>query len=315
MFESETHATFWDHLDQLRKTFIYSLLIIACGVLVSFFFYAPCIRFLVKPLTELSHGESSNRHLSHFTYEKKRLKNLGSDKQFYTLSSSEKVVYASDGVIAISSLSYEIPAGDFLDIEKERESMPLILFSPIEGMVTALKVSLVMGVIGTAPLWGLCLFRFIAPALSFSVKQVVLPFFFMSIGFIGLGSYFAYTWTIPIANGYLWNFNAQLGQNFWGLSHYLSYTLLLMIANAVAFEGFVILLFLIHFGVFSSAVLSAKRRHFIVLAFILGALLTPPDVFTQFLLAIPLIFLYECAILYARAREYFQELKLDKIWV
>jgi sec-independent protein translocase protein TatC len=112
--------------------------------------------------------------------------------------------------------------------------------------------------------------------------------------------------TIPAANSYLLLFNANLGLNLWTLSNYLDYTFLLLIGNGIAFEIGLILLFLVHLGVVSAEFLASKRRHFIVIAFILAALLTPPEVMSQILLAIPLIGLFEASIFYAKLRGYFK---------
>ena len=86
------------------------------------------------------------------------------------------------------------------------------------------------------------------------------------------------------------------------LTHYLDYTIFLLLANGLAFELCVLGLFAVHLGLVTAEGLLAKRRVAIVGAFILGALLTPPDVLTQIMLAIPLIVLYEGIILYARLK-------------
>ena len=105
--------------------------------------------------------------------------------------------------------------------------------------------------------------------------------------------------TLPIANDYLSLFNSSIGQNAWTLDHYVNYVLCLCLGHAIAAELSVLLLVLVHFGLLSAEWLIAKRRVMIVGAFILGALLTPPDVLTQLLLAFPLIGIYEIAICYA----------------
>jgi len=119
-----------------------------------------------------------------------------------------------------------------------------------------------------------------------------------------LGGSFAYLITIPIANDYLLLFNQDIGTNFWSLSSYLDYTVILMIGNAISFECAVIGIFLVQQNILSSDTLIRKRRYFIVGAFILGAILTPPDVLTQAMLAIPLMILYELIILYAKFKSY-----------
>ena len=142
--------------------------------------------------------------------------------------------------------------------------------------------------------------KFFAPALDEVGQKALIPFVLISEIFLFMGAFFAYFITIPIANRYLFNFNETLGTNLWTLSHYLDYTLLLLVGNALAFELTVIGFFLVHFQLMDYLFLKDKRRYMIVLAFILGAFLTPPDVITQILLAVPLIGLYELMVLYAK---------------
>ena len=112
----------------------------------------------------------------------------------------------------------------------------------------------------------------------------------------------AYFITLPIANQYLSLFNSAIGQNSWTLALYVNYVLFLCMGHAIAAELALLLLILVHFRCLSAEWLISKRRHMIVAAFILGALLTPPDVLTQLLMAIPLIGIYELAIWYAKFR-------------
>src|SRR5204863_41436 len=110
--------------------------------------------------------------------------------------------------------------------------------------------------------------------------------------------------TLPLANQYLFLFNNSIGQNAWTLIHYVQYVLFLCLGHAIAAELGLLLLTLVHFRFLSPDWLIAKRRYMIVLAFVLGAFLTPPDVLTQLLLALPLIALYEVAIWYAKWRQH-----------
>jgi len=176
----------------------------------------------------------------------------------------------------------------------------LVIFGPIDGMSITLKVCFWMGIVLSSPCWIYLILRFAAPAFEQREWQMVIPFISLSILFLGIGVGFAYFMTIPLAKQYLELFNASIGTNLWSLSHYVDFTLFLILANAMAFELSLILFFLVHFSIVSPETLASKRRYMIVLAFILGALLTPPDVLTQLMLAIPLIGLYELAVLYAR---------------
>ena len=120
---------------------------------------------------------------------------------------------------------------------------------------------------------------------------------------VACGCAIAYCFTLPLANEYLTFFNSSIGQNAWTLNHYVNYVLFLSFGHAIAAELALLLFVLVHYRFLSPEWLISKRRYMIVVAFILGALLTPPDVLTQILLAVPLMGIYEIAILYAKWRK------------
>ncbi len=178
----------------------------------------------------------------------------------------------------------------------------LVILSPSEGFKVTLEACFWFSLVITSPVWFYFVFRFITPALQTSETKLILPVISLTVAFLLLGLGFAYYCTIPFANHYLYSFNKEIGQNMWGLSHYLDYTVFLLFANALAFEMGAILLLLVHYRIISLEALQRRRRPAIVAVFIVAALLTPPDVFTQGLLALPLIALYELIVLYARYR-------------
>jgi len=187
-------------------------------------------------------------------------------------------------------------------VQQEGSVKMLVLFGPLEGVAVVFKVSFWLAIMLTTPLWGWVLFRFLAPGLRPIERSLYLFFLFGSL-FAVLGALLvAWNFTLPLSNQYLYQFNSGIGNNLWGINQYLDYFLLLILGHSVAIEAIFILLFLVHKGVFSADWLKGKRRMMMVLAFIIGAILTPPDVLSQALLALPLIAGYEIAILYAKLR-------------
>lgn len=176
----------------------------------------------------------------------------------------------------------------------------MLILSPLEGFILTLKLSFWTGLVLTSPFWIYFLLQFILPALKQREKALILPFVFLSFIFIGLGIGVAYYYTIPWSNQYFELFNQAIGQNAWTLEAYVDYILLIFFGHAVLFEICILLGFLVHMQFISSKWLASKRRAMIVIAFILGAVLTPPDVITQLMFAIPLIGIYELAILYGK---------------
>src|SRR5947207_3024004 len=78
--------------------------------------------------------------------------------------------------------------------------------------------------------------QFIAPGMRKREKNLLIPFFGLSLLFLGLGLLLAFFVTIPLANQYLYSYNDNIGLNLWSFSYYLDYTIILLMANALAFE-------------------------------------------------------------------------------
>ena len=108
---------------------------------------------------------------------------------------------------------------------------------------------------------------------------------------------FAYFIVAPIGLRFLLGFGGATLEPLITISKYISYIAILVIGFGVVFELPIVMLFLGKIGVVSPESLSRNRAYFIVGIFIVAAILTPPDVFTQILLAVPLILLYEISIL------------------
>lgn len=176
----------------------------------------------------------------------------------------------------------------------------LAVFSPQEGFFSLCKLSFWIAALGTSPLWVSLLLQFLRPALKKSEKKLLYPFIALSFLFISLGLFFCFRWTLPLANSYLFSFNLPFSENLWGLASYIDFAFLLLFAHGIAFEIGAILLFLIHLKVLSSKEMGKKRRHAAIAALILGALLTPPDVPSQLMVALPLYTFFEIAILYGK---------------
>jgi sec-independent protein translocase protein TatC len=119
-----------------------------------------------------------------------------------------------------------------------------------------------------------------------------------------LGVATCYFISLPVAVGILFYFNDLLGTAaYWKMDAYLGFVMQLLIGFGLAFELPLILLMLGYTGIVSVARLCKYRRHMIIVILIVAMVLTPPDVFSQLQMAIPLYLLYELCILILRLRE------------
>jgi sec-independent protein translocase protein TatC len=194
------------------------------------------------------------------------------------------------------------PLAASLDGENRR----LIYTGLTEAFLTYLRLSFWSAAMVTCPFILAQIWLFIAPGLYRSEKRAVFPFLIATPLLFWCGAAFAYYVVFPAAWHFFLGFEhpatpgglpIQLEAR---VSEYLSLVTGLVFAFGVAFELPVLLLLLVRLGIIDATGLAAKRRYAILMAFIVAAVLTPPDVLSQLLLAIPLIILYELSILAAR---------------
>ncbi|MBN1211736.1 MAG: twin-arginine translocase subunit TatC [candidate division Zixibacteria bacterium] len=160
-----------------------------------------------------------------------------------------------------------------------------------------LKVSLFAGIFGALPVVFYQMWMFISPGLYKQEKKVVIPLVAVSSLLFLIGAVFCYLVVLPLALKFLIGFSGDILNPIITVGSYISFTGLLLIAFGFAFELPIVAYFLGRVGLISSSFLAKGRRYAIVTILILAAIITPPDVFTQVLLAIPLYFLYEISII------------------
>ncbi len=281
---------FWDHLEELRYVLLKSLAVIACFFILSLACYQPLLKAVVLPL-------ENNTPVRWVTM---TASNQERQEQRITLPPYHKL---SDQPQRTNEASYTLKPGESLTWQEPLQSYSLALLGPTEGLTVMLKISLWTSLLVSSPLWLFFFARFISPGLKTKEKRWLLPFTLFAIALLAVGASFAYWITIPLANRFLLGLNQSMAKNIWSLSQYVNYTLLLLIGNALAFESLALFLLAIHRGWVHSTTLCRYRKQTVIALFVLSAVLTPPDVITQVLLATPLWVFYELGILYAKRKE------------
>ncbi len=183
------------------------------------------------------------------------------------------------------------------------EGSKLIYTSPQGAFFTYMKVALVASLFGTSPFTFYQLWAFIAPGLYREEKRAVLPLAFFSSIFFLAGAAFCFILVFPIAFQFFMGFATETIVPMISVEEYLSFALKLLIAFGVVFEMPLFAYFLSRFGLLTPAFMRRSRRYAVLVIFIVAAILTPPDVFSQCLMAIPMLLLYEVSI-YVSAMAY-----------
>jgi sec-independent protein translocase protein TatC len=176
----------------------------------------------------------------------------------------------------------------------------LIFTNLPEMFLTYLKTAFICGILLTAPVIFYQLWLFIAPGLYQHEKKFAIPFVvFSTILFVG-GALFGYFIVFPFGFKFFLGFANEYIQALPSVKQYFSFAIKLLFAFGIVFELPVVAFFLSKMGIVTPEFLKKKRKYALLLTFVMAAILTPPDVITQLMMAGPLILLYEIGILVAR---------------
>ncbi|MBK8958087.1 MAG: twin-arginine translocase subunit TatC [Proteobacteria bacterium] len=141
---------------------------------------------------------------------------------------------------------------------------------------------------------------FVAPGLYLNERRLALPLLISSTALFYIGVAFCYYVVFPLAFGFFTTTAPEGVTVMTDISKYLDFVIKMFLAFGFAFEVPVATFLVVRTGMISAADLAEKRRYVIVAAFTAGAILTPPDVFSQCMLSIPIWMLYEVGLLFAR---------------
>ena len=238
MPEGDKPMTFWEHLEELRKRIVYSVVTLIIGFFVAWEFRDPVIDVLTKPFMD--------------AWKEQKIEGAG-------------------------ALHYSAPGA---------------------GFSANVHVAMLLAVAGAAPVLFYQIWAFIAPGLYAREKKFVIPFvFFSTLLFVG-GGYFGWLAAFPIAFNYFLGFSGSVGHHGLQitptimLDSYMDCVVQMLLAFGIIFELPLLLLFLAIAGIVNYLHLLQFGRWFIVIAVVLAGVLTPPDVTSQVIMAVPLITLY-----------------------
>lgn len=171
---------------------------------------------------------------------------------------------------------------------------------PMDVLVANIKVSFLVAVIGSCPIWLYQFWRFLEPALYDHEKKYVFPFIFASVSLFFAGVSFCFFVILPMALDFLIGYGLQVGTAIITVGDYVSLVMILIFGFGIVFETPVILVLLALMDLVSAESLAANRKFVLVGILVLGALLTPPDPISQIAMAIPTYFMYEVSIVIIR---------------
>ena len=189
------------------------------------------------------------------------------------------------------------------------ENSKMIFTGLPEAFFTYLKVALLAGVVVATPVLFYQFWMFISPGLYKKEKKFILPVVFLSLFFFLLGSSFGYFVVFPYGFQFFLGFSNESIQAMPSMKEYLGFAAKMLLAFGFVFELPLVITFMARMGLVSVDFLKKNRKYAILIFFAGAALITPPDVITQTMMAIPLMILYEISIIGAK---FFQKEKKEE---
>lgn len=221
----------------------------------------------------------------------------------------DRIIKASLAVIIVfASLAYWAPDIFHIFAQPLLSSLPeggkMIVTDITGSFFVPMKVTMLVAFLIALPWVMYQLWAFIAPGLYQHERKLILPLVVSSYSLFLIGMAFAYFLVFPTVFNFMAQYNAPLGAEMTtDIDKYLSFAMTTFLAFGITFEVPVVVVVLVRMGMVTLAKLREARPYVIVGAFVIAAIVTPPDVLSQLLLAIPMTLLYELGLLIARFYE------------
>ena len=265
MSDSEDASmTFWEHLEELRRRLIVIAIAIGAFTFLSLSFSRPIESILRFPMET-----SINTILAGII---------------------DRTVGAEGSMMGFFSVSLKARASN---VEAE-----LLKIGPVEGIMAYLKISITCGLLLASPIVLYQMWAFIFPALTQKERRFALPLFLVIVVFFVVGVVFAYLIVTPTVLHFSANLYPSM-ENRWDIGKYVNFITRLLLGFGIAFELPIVMAFLSWIGVIDARGFREKQSHAVVGIFVMSALLTPADPLSMFLMAVPLIILYQLGIFFA----------------
>jgi sec-independent protein translocase protein TatC len=173
----------------------------------------------------------------------------------------------------------------------------LVFIQPVEAFLAYIKLAIFCGLFVSFPVLLYHLLAFVTPGLKQNERKYVFLFIPFGVLLFVAGASFAYFVMLPFCMKFLTSFSTPWLEPMISIGSYMSFFCMVILIFGVVFELPVMILFLSNLGIVNPSMLRKNRKYVILVIFIVAAIFTPPDVFSQIIMAIPLWILFEISIL------------------
>jgi sec-independent protein translocase protein TatC len=212
----------------------------------------------------------------------------------------KRIIYSGLSLIIFSFLGYYFAEPIAKDIIGRAPDMEFVFISPSELMLSYIRIAIFCGLVISAPIILSQIWLFVSPGLEIKQKKHIVVSLLLGGGFFVLGTIFAYIVVLPVVFKFFAGFQMPEIKATISFGNYLNFIIRLLLAFGVVFELPIIMFLFTRLGLLKVEFFIKYRKYMVLIIFIVAALLTPPDVVSQTLLAVPMLLLYEIGILLSR---------------
>ncbi len=297
--EGGAKKSFWEHLKDLRGALVRSAIAIFLSLIVCLLLDQQLVAILRYPLKRMEmfttpHPsvtfELGKTVLGPYAVTREEFPALPEGTAPHAVFRVSSATVAGQQVLTLTP-DPTVPGGDAMEVSLRN-------FSPTESFFVAFHVAIYAAIAVSSPFWIYFIGGFILPALNFKERKVILSWLGWGVFLFLLGVFSTYFLMLPVALKASVKYSNLLGFSAmdWRADDYISFVCKFILGMGVGFQFPLIVLFMVKLGLVTHKQLAHYRRHVVVLALILGAVLTTPEPVTQIAMAVPLYLLYEICI-------------------
>lgn len=208
-------------------------------------------------------------------------------------------------------ISYNYAERIAQDIVNRAPDMNFIYISPSELMMSYIRIALICGAVLASPIIVSQIWLYIRPGLTNKESFYTKVSFVLGAGFFIIGVLFSYEMVLPLIFKFFAGFQTEDIQANISFASYLSFVTRIVLSFGLVFELPILMFILARFGLVTTEFFIKNRKYMVLIIFVVAAILTPPDVVSQTMLALPMIVLYQIGILLSRFGKNQRAEKLD----
>jgi len=212
----------------------------------------------------------------------------------------KRIIVSGLSLIIFALIGYYFAEFIVKDLVNRAPDMDFVFISPSELMLSHIRIAVYFGFVIGSPIILSQIWLFVSPGLEKDQRKYVVIALLLGGGFFLGGVVFSYIFVLPVVFKFFASFQIPEIKATISFSNYLSFIISMLLAFGAVFELPIVMYILARFGLVRVAFFTKNRKYMVLVIFLISALLTPPDVVSQTLLAIPMLALYEVGILLSR---------------